>query len=600
MHELSLASQDALGTELEGFQRTAIERAAELKTRVFFCVVCMIIIGGAVSLKYALGWGVLVAITQLIDFRANAGLRRKGRTDPLSKQERLIVLSSTALATAVYGLAAPIIWFGMEPFGQTFAAFLICGMLLHTVIHMHYVKALFLAAFIPHSITFFSTPVAELFLNSENIGPAAWGLFLPMILYLGHLVKAYSRNKQAFWNVFQERETALRERATAEAANQAKDAFLAMMSHELRTPLNGVLGATQALDRTNLSADQKQLTQILSSSGSVLLTVINDVLDFSKIEAGKLELELRPVGISDVASDIRGLWGPVAERKDLSLRVDILSEPEAGFLADPTRLRQILFNIVSNAIKFTSVGEVLVEATYTDGVVRFSITDTGCGVPDDKVDSLFEAFMQADVSTTRKYGGTGLGLSISRRLARLMGGDVTFAPATSGGSVFVVEIPAERADVAADDLVENKGPSAQAAAPHQIIRVLLTEDNDVNRRIVQALLTGEAVDLTMATNGAEALDILSRERFDVVLMDIQMPVMDGVTAVRKLRAEPGLNRKTPVIALTANVMKDQKAEYAEAGMSDVLSKPIQRDALIDGLHRHAFSEASRTSALRAS
>lgn len=592
MHELSLSSRGELGTEFEGFRRTAIERAAELKTRVFFCLVCMAVIGGTVSIAYALGWGVLVAITQFVDYRANSVLRDENRTKVLSAFERVSILSATALATAVYGLAAPIIWFGMEPFGQTFAAFLVCGMLLHTVIHMHYVRALFLASFIPHTTTFFATPVAEILLNSNNIAPAAWGLFLPMVLYIGHLLKAYSRNKQAFWTVFEERETAFRERAAAEAANQAKDSFLAMMSHELRTPLNGVLGAAQALDRTELSSDQKQLTQILSSSGSVLLTVINDILDFSKIEAGKLELESQPVALSNLVQDIKGLWGPVAQRKDIALQVTSSEPNNFAIHTDATRLRQILFNIVSNAIKFTGEGEVSVSVQYADGVARFVIEDSGCGVPEDRIESLFEPFVQADATTTRKYGGTGLGLSISRRLARMMGGDIFYEPAAARGSRFIIEIPTVASEIkhhANPNPAKDKKDAVHSSAP---VRALLTEDNDVNRRIVEVLLSGEDVSLTMAENGSEALDLLARERFDIVLMDIQMPVMDGVTAVRELRSRSGPNKATPVIALTANVMKDQKAAYLEAGMTDVLAKPIRRDDLIEMMLHYSQNGAT--------
>ncbi|MEL6363586.1 MAG: ATP-binding protein [Pseudomonadota bacterium] len=586
-----MASEPDLNREpadggLEGFRRTAIERAAELKTRFFFAAIGTLLFAFGVSPIIGVLWGAAVVITQAIDHKVNAAVRDVDRVAPLTARERWTILINTTVATYVYGAAGVILWFGFEGFGPTSAILVMCGALIHVVIHMHHDRALFLSGFIPHTSVLIALPALDFAVTSQFGLGRAVGFFVPIALYIGHLVKAYKRNRASFLTMVAERETARQQRLVAETANSAKDGFLAMMSHELRTPLNGVLGAAQALQRTPLDDEQRKLTGVLASSGNVLLTVINDILDYSKIEANRLDLEDRPVCIRDLLADAEGLWAESARAKGLDFSITSDLSPDYHVYADPTRLRQILFNLLSNAVKFTATGSVAVIAEERDGSLIFSVEDAGCGVPADRAPFLFEAFVQADASTTRRYGGTGLGLSICRRLARLMGGDVVYAPRDGGGSIFTVAVPARRAP--------EIRPVARDAATGGLdrMRVLLAEDNDINRLVVASLLKGEPIDLVMVENGEEALAALAEEALDLVLMDVQMPVLDGVDATLALRARSGPNQDVPVVALTANVMRDQVDRYLKSGVTDHLAKPVRREALIAILARYAGARHS--------
>ena len=367
-------------------------------------------------------------------------------------------------------------------------------------------------------------------------------------------------------------------RIDADAANQAKSAFLATISHEIRTPLNGVLGMAQVMAMDNLSRRQRDRIEVVRKSGESLLSLLNDVLDLSKIEAGKLTLESLDFDLGELLSGVIGNYESVAIEKGLSLTLE-MGGADGVYRGDPTRLRQILYNLISNGLKFTETGGVTVNASFSADGLKLSVTDTGLGVPADKVDKLFAKFSQVDESTTRRFGGTGLGLSICRQLAQLMGGSIGVQTCEGEGSTFTLLLPFQRVDpkstLDGETVLEGGGVTTKG------LRILAAEDNPTNRLVLKALLEFAEVDPVLVENGAEAVEAWRNGEWDLILMDVQMPVMDGPTAtlqIRALEAQMHLPR-TPIIALTANTMSHQVTQYLDAGMDAHLAKPIVVDDL---------------------
>lgn len=386
----------------------------------------------------------------------------------------------------------------------------------------------------------------------------------------------------------QARELALKQaKEAAENANEAKSSFLAMMSHELRTPLNALLGSAELLAKTPLNEKQAGYLRMFNQAGRLIMAQVNDVLDYSKIEAGQLEIEAHPTSLHDLAAEVGAMWSDPARLKGIDLTVDTGGLDADMVLGDPTRLRQIIFNLVSNAVKFTTRGGVAItlSSTTEQGVcnLRIDVADTGIGIPQERLDSIFSPFVQADSTITRQYGGTGLGLAIARSLANQMDGDLALVSTVGGGSTFTFS--ARLAATVHDPAEHQAAASEDDVAPQ--LRVLAVDDNELNRQILGAMLEMWPVDVSWATNGVEALDLLGKSPFDVVLMDAQMPVMDGLTATRRLRAAEGLNRTVPVVALTANVGAADRNACLEAGMTDFVAKPISAESLMGALVRAA-------------
>jgi signal transduction histidine kinase/ActR/RegA family two-component response regulator len=376
---------------------------------------------------------------------------------------------------------------------------------------------------------------------------------------------------------------------SAESANAAKSTFLATMSHEIRTPLNGVLGMAQAMAGDELSDRQRDRLSVIHRSGEALLAILNDVLDLSKIEAGKLELEQLEFELAEVARGAYSAFTALANKKGLSFALDI-ERARGRYLGDPTRLRQILYNLISNALKFTEQGEIRVTATREDGVLVLSVRDTGVGIAPENVTKLFAKFDQLDSSTTRRFGGTGLGLAICRELASLMDGEIGVTSELGLGSTFTLRVPLEY--MGEEKVQPTVAETVAGEAPAIALRVLAAEDNAVNQLVLKTLLHQMGVEPVVVDNGEQAVEAWKTGDFDVILMDIQMPVMDGMTATGQIRAlELAQDRaRTPIVALTANAMSHQIEQYVAAGMDSHVAKPIQAAELFGALTRAAVPD----------
>lgn len=367
-------------------------------------------------------------------------------------------------------------------------------------------------------------------------------------------------------------------RDRAEAANRAKSDFLANMSHEIRTPLNGILGMAQVMAGDTLSAPQAKRLKVIRESGGTLLEILNDILDLAKVQAGKMELERTEVDVNALLRGLGAAFEGAAAERDIELAVETSEDLAGMWSLDALRTRQVLANLVGNAIKFTHEGSVTLTAARHASGVRFTVVDTGIGIHADRMDALFEKFVQADGSTTRRYGGTGLGLAICQELVTLMQGDISVVSTPGEGSCFTVDLPslqtASTAPMAA--------PVTPGVAPEaRNVRILAAEDNPTNQLVLRSILNSLGCDADIVSNGLEAVEASGTGDYDLILMDIQMPEMNGLDAASAIRAREaaGLTNRVPILALTANVMSHQVESYLALGMDDCVAKPIQIEDL---------------------
>lgn len=392
--------------------------------------------------------------------------------------------------------------------------------------------------------------------------------------------------------------------AKAEESARMKSEFLANMSHEIRTPLNGVLGMAQSLRHSALSDAQSEQVGLILESGTALMALLNDILDLSKIEAGRIDISPIETDLRHKLSGISRVHKMTASEKGVSLRMVVDPSVPSRLFVDPVRLRQCIDNLVGNALKFTSEGEVMIVATCDpaiDGQHRlvFHVTDTGIGIPKDKIDQIFDVFSQADGSTTRNYGGTGLGLPIARRLAQAMGGDVSVVSEPGRGSVFTLTLQAGAAEI---DRAEFGGDQAQTGNRRQPTggmagrRVLVVDDNRINRNVARTFLQVYRMCVTEAEDGREALAELEKAAFDLVLMDVHMPRMDGATALTAIQTNPEKYGTAPTIALTADALNGDREKYIAMGFHGYISKPIDERELASEVMRVVAGKSSAANA----
>lgn len=372
------------------------------------------------------------------------------------------------------------------------------------------------------------------------------------------------------------------ELARSRLADKAKDQFLATMSHELRTPMNGVLGMAEVLADTELDTDQRDHLHIITRSVESLLHIINDILDYSKITSNELELEKVPVDLNQLMQDVYLLLKTSADAKGIDLVFNYPVHAHRHFSADPTRIRQIIFNLVGNAIKFTEQGYVkmscmVLQDSLSQNVVLV-VEDTGIGIPEDRLEAVFDQFEQADNSTTRRYGGTGLGLAISRRLAGLMDGDIIAESEVGQGSTFTASMSLQECDAPQEQVAPEPDE-----LPNFGLKALVAEDNKFNQVVIRQLLRRIGITVDIMDNGAKAVEQLARDSYDLVFMDIRMPVMNGYEATQAIRCRKDDLAKIPIIAITADATRADVSQSMDAGMDVHLSKPLRLAQVVDAL-----------------
>jgi len=569
------------------YAMVSLVRYRELKTRIALAAFIGCTAWFVVPSIWPPLWFAAVLVTQALDWAVFRQFRLRQEWQP----DRLYVVlccATTVLGVAVYAGMSAYMWFYGGDVGRVFAMVQCAGGLLHVSLHMHHARPILISAVAPHAAFFLGLPVFTA-ISSQN-----WQELLVAIgciLYMTHLVVTVRQSSSTTGALQSARDAEKSARRKAEVASAAKSDFLAVISHEIRTPMNAVISAANLLRRTRLDSQQREHVSMLIDAGDVLMGLLNDVLDFSKIEAGKMELESADMVVRDRLSTIVRLWEPRALANGVRLKMRIAPDVPAAVRTDPLRVQQILFNLMSNAVKFTHEGEIRIEASWTDGRLNMAVTDTGCGIPADRLGQIFNSFEQADVGTTRRYGGTGLGLAISRKLAELMGGSLSVQSVDGEGSTFVLSLPmtaVENAPAQPVRAVESSGSLAGRS-------ILAADDHEVNRRILQLLLEPHGCRLTLVENGAEALEAASGQRFDAILMDMQMPVMDGLEATRRIRAGE-VNGDTPVIALTANALDVHRAAWDAAGVHAFLTKPIDPVLLATTLAQACAVERPRVEA----
>lgn len=527
-----------------------------------------------------------VAVLWLLSLYMGEGLAllatrrfQKGRTG--TPRERAWFVWASIPITISWSTLATVLWFEGQDLLKIAAVSIWAGQIVYTQNFRHQsVPMLVLNGLAPlASLLIF--PIFFMPDTSPAAQTARWGL----VLLVGTTLNVMAQNRAAAKRMDELTRSLREEREKALEATRAKSTFIAVTSHELRTPMNGLLGMAHALQRSTLDPVQREQIALMIKSGDSLMQLLNDVLDLSRVEAGKVDLAPIDMTLQDVVGEVVDAWRDAAVFKNLLLTVDYAPDLPPGVHADPLRIRQVVTNLVSNAIKFTVEGGVSLRVMATpgaDGKQRVSITvaDTGPGVPAGAAERVFDSFTQADQTISREHGGAGLGLSIARALARQMGGDLVLAPSERGACFdFTFTAPACAAPIALAQDVESNAEDLEQ------IQVLMAEDNAINQLVVRTMLEPLGVALTVVDNGQEALKAMGERRFDCVLMDINMPVMDGITALEAIRDGRTGNPAMPVIALTASAMSGDRERFLGLGFDDHLGKPVKPVDLITAIAR---------------
>ncbi|RYF90758.1 MAG: response regulator, partial [Caulobacteraceae bacterium] len=572
------------------FRAIAATRGKDLKARLGFAVFIGVIGWVLAPGPAAVLWFAAVVAGQLVDHWISAPLRRPADGEAcMSTGRHVAFVASMTLNAFLYSGLAVWLWFQGSAVGMAFALLSLCGSIINNALQMAQTPRALPCVIGPPGLYIVGLP-----LITGLTSPAQDGVQMVLIasggaVYILHALMAVKR----IWTTNRQTEAAVE---AAQKANAAKSDFLATISHEIRTPMNAVVAAGDLLRRTDLTREQAEHVAMLGNASEVLLGLLNDVLDLSRIESGKLEVELVPFDLTEKLAAAVQLWSAKAS-DGVSLRFEPAGVP-ARIMTDPLRFQQIVSNLLSNATKFTRAGAIVVRAGQLvgldDPVLWIEVEDSGSGMDAETAGRIFSSFEQGSSGVTRVHGGTGLGLAISRRLAQLMGGSLTVRSQLGYGSVFRFEIPlmvAEAAAPAAADAEEGWGGAS--------VSVLLAEDHVVNQRIVRLMLEPFGAAVTVAANGAEAVELAALRPYDVILMDMQMPVMGGVEAAARIR-DGGPNAATPILALTANALAEHRAEWAAVGVEVFITKPVEMQVLLDHVAAaHSARCSARALAVRA-
>ncbi|CAN5341045.1 hypothetical protein BH10PSE2_BH10PSE2_18960 [soil metagenome] len=575
-----MVGSDGIGKDLGGGMGEAAQSlAAILQTQYLR----YLIIGSwGIGLLGTVGWlPALIWLVATLTAGAIRGAFEKRMADKVGSGWGLLFPLVATVTTCAWAAAPAIAWSSGRPFGQTLAvALLISG----------YVLVFAQLRSSPRQALVISSPYgvcAASILASLWGGPMFWP-FLAVIPFTAagmFVLVTMTMLREDRIVAFQSHQAHLIEelqgaRDKADAANSAKSSFLGVISHELRTPMNGVLGAAQLLSATRLEQTQRDYLSIIRNSGDNLLSLLNDILDMTKIEAGKMTFEMIDISMDDMHRRVTGPFSAQAEAKGVAFNTHFTGETPSVVRGDPLRVCQVIQNLLSNAIKFTERGSVdytVHSMRLSDRRVRFdfSITDSGSGISAEDLSRLFQPFTQVDASSTRRFGGTGLGLTIARRMANIMGGDIVVTSTLGEGSTFSFVVEAEVVEWAA---VEAVAAIDAEVADGGALSVLVVEDHPVNRMILEAWLGSAGHATASAENGQIAVDMAAQQVFDLIIMDVNMPVMDGLNATRLIR-ETGLNRQTPIAVLSASARTEDHQAGLDAGADAYLNKPIDFAAL---------------------
>ncbi len=557
----------------EGFDDLAVAARKLTAGRVIVAFVSAALISATLGVSLGLTWCAAILLVELMMWLTTAP---HAAGIPLTLTHRRRYLAATLAGASTWVMLGVFFWLSPKT-GTAFIALLIwASLLLNAISHAFRSRFSLVVLTAPPAAAMIAVPI----LAPRFHGPEQLMAVVGLLICVGYALISAQRNVEAGKALAHAQAEMARQTEAATAANRAKSAFLAMMSHELRTPMNGVLGMAHALERTTLTAQQDNYVQTLLRSGGGLMTILNDVLDLAKIEAGRFDIVLAPFDLEQKIAKVTELWETAAQEKGLTFICDIAPDTPQWVLGDAGRLRQILLNLVSNAIKFTAAGEVRITVSSQGPLVSIAVIDTGHGMDSETCARLFQGFTQADSSIARRFGGTGLGLAISRELARLMGGDITLESQVGKGSRFTVTLPLPAAEAPEDG---SGGVNPVGFRQDTVIRALVVDDNLTNQEVARALLEALGVFVFTVSGGAEALDTLEQETFDVVFMDIHMPGMSGDEALAIIRAGGRPYAQVPIIALTADAMAGERERLLGLGFDDYLSKPIEPAALVRAL-----------------
>jgi signal transduction histidine kinase len=543
--------------------------------RIVIAFVLWWLLGVSVSWTAAHLW---LAAVLAIEWPFRACTKPAWRGETLERAQSWRLFFVYVLAVGAWSAAGAILWSSSSTACMIAGAAFFAGHLLY--VETHHGRSL--GALLP-TLPAFAAPVIAPFAVQHFHGLDQLLVCVVLVVVVGHAVISVAVSYLEGEQLLKTKADMLKARDEAEMASRAKSAFLATMSHEIRTPLNGVLGMAQAIaGERRLPGRVREQVKVIRESGEGLLAILNDILDLSRVEAGKLELEAIAFDLAALATAARRTFSPIAEEKGVALELAVDAGVRGHFRGDPTRVRQILHNLISNALKFTEAGRVEIGLSAESGQVCVTVADTGIGIAPDKLARLFQKFEQADASTTRRYGGAGLGLSICRELAELMGGTIAAESTVGEGTRFTVILPLARVAGAATAAAAEPAAAQPADLSERPLRVLAAEDNPVNQLVLRTLLAPAGVEPVLVGDGRACVEAWTAEPWDLILMDVQMPVMDGPAAARAIRAAEAAEgrARTPIIALTANAMAHQLAEYAQAGMDAHVAKPIETAALL--------------------
>jgi len=594
-------------------------RRAQLALRMMTGGVIALMLGNLIGWTLALGWIVLYGAVQLVELAAFAGIT-SGKSATLPWWRAAIGYGSFALSGLVFGCVSVPLWLSAGAFGGVMAVLLLSAAMVSVVVGSNRSRLATGLTVVPHGLYLCATPFLMDRLGAS--GQMKSAVALGCLLFCGYIVALYRSIDNARAAEAAARQDSERKRLEAEAANAAQSAFVATVSHELRTPISAMLAGAAELSRNAQDNASRGQAALIMDAGRMMKTLLDDILDHAKLEAGRMTVEAVPYDVRALCAQVARFWGVEARKKGVRLRVEGAAALPAWVVGDPTRLRQILNNLISNAVKFTSEGSITLRlsawASEEDAVaLRFQIVDTGAGMEPSQITRLFTPFEQGDASTAKTHGGTGLGLAISRNLARLMGGHLTAFSVKGSGSVFTLaltyplaEAPenpvalaepefiataAERHPVAApapvaasaDEEMVESGVYAEAEVEDagedegRPVRILVADDHEINRRAVQLVLAPTGAIITSVVNGAQAVEAAQTEAFDVIIMDVRMPEMDGREATRRIRAMAGPNQFVAIIAVTADTEDDDKAACRDAGMTAFVGKPIDPSRLLN-------------------